>query len=247
MTLPAISTASKRRPRSTSTRSPRTQVSSGALAVAFSNMDGSRSTPTTSRPRRASSMATRPVPQPASSTDPTAPPSEITKSASPWMFSPSAASSAHRLSYVAARPSPSANQRERGSSRTGPDCTTMTTSAPDPVPLVPRQVLFGNPERVSPRISPDGTRLAWIAPDEEVLNVWVTPVGSWQARPVTKDRDRGIRSYFWAHDNRHLLYVQDKGGDENWRLYAVDLDTDEIRDLTPFDDVQARIEEVDKH
>jgi dipeptidyl aminopeptidase/acylaminoacyl peptidase len=119
--------------------------------------------------------------------------------------------------------------------------------AADPVPLVPRQVLFGNPERVSPRISPDAKRLAWIAPDEGVLNVWVTNVGSWQARVVTKDRDRGIRSYFWAHDNRHLLYVQDKGGDENWRLYAVDLETDEVRDLTPFDEVQARVEDVDKH
>ena len=108
-------------------------------------------------------------------------------------------------------------------------------------------MLFGNPERMSPRISPDGTRLAWIAPDEGVLNVWVTPVGSWQAKPVTQDRDRGIRSYFWAHDNRHLLYVQDKGGDENWRLYAVDLDTGETRDLTPFDGVQARVEEVDRH
>ncbi|MGH9224426.1 MAG: S9 family peptidase [Acidimicrobiales bacterium] len=115
------------------------------------------------------------------------------------------------------------------------------------VPLVPRQVLFGNPERMSPRISPDGTRLAWIAPDEGVLNVWVAPVGSWQGKPVTQDRDRGIRSYFWAHDNRHLLYVQDKGGDENWRLYSVDLETGDIADLTPFDDVQARIEEVDRH
>ena len=56
----------------------------------------------------------------------------------------------------------------------------------------------------------------------------------------------GIRAFFWAHDNRHLLYVQDNGGDENWRLYDVDLETDEIRDLTPFDDVQARVEETDK-
>ncbi len=123
----------------------------------------------------------------------------------------------------------------------------MTDAAPL-VSLVPRQVLFGNPERMSPRISPDGTRLAWIAPDEGVLNVWVNPVGAAldQAKPVTQDRDRGIRSYFWAHDNRHLLYVQDKGGDENWRLYAVDLDTGETRDLTPFDGVQARVEEVDR-
>ena len=115
-------------------------------------------------------------------------------------------------------------------------------------PLVPRQILFGNPERVSPRISPDGARLAWIAPDEGVLNVWVNAVGAplADARAVTADRDRGIRSYFWAHDNRHLLYVQDVGGDEDWRLFDVDLDTGDVRDLTPFEGVQARVEDADK-
>ncbi len=116
------------------------------------------------------------------------------------------------------------------------------------VPLVPRQVLFGNPERISPRISPDGTRLAWIAPDEGVLNVWVGNVGAALevATAVTKDRDRGIRSYFWAHDNRHLLYVQDVGGDEDWHLIDVDLDTGATRDLTPYEGVQARVEDSDK-
>jgi dipeptidyl aminopeptidase/acylaminoacyl peptidase len=114
------------------------------------------------------------------------------------------------------------------------------------VPIVPREVLFGNPERTSPRISPDGSRLAWLAPDEGVLNVWVGTVGGTESRAVTRDRDRGIRSFSWAHDRRHLLYLQDKGGDENWRIYDVDLDTDEIRDLTPYDDVQARVEELDK-
>src|SRR5206468_11209472 len=101
------------------------------------------------------------------------------------------------------------------------------------VPLVPRQVLFGNPERVSPRISPDGARLAWIAPDEGVLNVWVNDVGAplGEAKAVTADRDRGIRSFFWAHDNRHLLYIQDVGGDENWHLFDVDLQTGDMRDL----------------
>jgi dipeptidyl aminopeptidase/acylaminoacyl peptidase len=113
--------------------------------------------------------------------------------------------------------------------------------------LIPRQVLFGNPERIGPRLSPDGRRLAWIAPDAGVLNVWVAPVERIaQATVVTDDRDRGIRSFFWAHDNRHLLYIQDQGGDENWRLFGVDLDEDGIRDLTPFDGVQAQVIAVDK-
>ncbi len=58
---------------------------------------------------------------------------------------------------------------------------------------------------------------------------------------VTADKDRGIREFVWAHDNRHLLYLQDTGGDENWRLYDVDLATGEHRDLTPFDGVQTQI------
>jgi len=115
------------------------------------------------------------------------------------------------------------------------------------VELIPRQVLFGNPERLSPRISPDGTRLAWIAPHEGVLNVWVAPADAeagvdWAAAQViTDDTDRGIRMFAWAHDARHLLYLQDTGGDENWRLHDVDLETLQRRDLTPFDAVQARI------
>ena len=114
------------------------------------------------------------------------------------------------------------------------------------VDLIPRKVLFGNPERISPHISPDGTRLAWIAPDNGVLNVWVAPIGAdgvgWDAaQVVTDDTDRGIRAFAWARDNRHLLYVQDTGGDENWRLYDVDMETLARRDLTPFDGIQARI------
>jgi dipeptidyl aminopeptidase/acylaminoacyl peptidase len=115
--------------------------------------------------------------------------------------------------------------------------------------LIPREVLFGNPERTSPRISPDGTRLAWIAPREGVLNVWVAPIGAsgpsgvdWDAATVvTDDTDRGIRVIAWARDGRHLLYLQDTGGDENWRLYDVDMDTMDRRDLTPFEGIQARI------
>jgi len=113
--------------------------------------------------------------------------------------------------------------------------------------LIPRQVLFGNPERAMPRLSPDGTRLAWIAPRDGVLNVWLAPVSAEtgvdldQAAVITDDKDRGIRTYQWAHDNRHLLYLQDTGGDENWRLYDVDIQTMQRRDLTPFDGVQTQI------
>jgi dipeptidyl aminopeptidase/acylaminoacyl peptidase len=120
----------------------------------------------------------------------------------------------------------------------------MTTGQP---PLIPRTVLFGNPVRTSPQISPDGTRLAFLAPVNDVLNVWVGSSAGTDAQPVTDDRDRGIRFYLWAADGRHILYLQDRGGDENWRLYAVHADTKTVRDLTPFPEVQVQIVDRDKH
>ncbi len=113
--------------------------------------------------------------------------------------------------------------------------------------LIPREILFGNPERSNPRLSPDGKAIAWIAPSEGVLNLWSARLNSATgfdpdaAQVLTSDKDRGIAAFEWAHDNRHLLYLQDAGGDENWRLHDVDLATLEHRDLTPFDGVQTQI------
>jgi dipeptidyl aminopeptidase/acylaminoacyl peptidase len=113
------------------------------------------------------------------------------------------------------------------------------------VPLIPRTILFGNPDKANPQISPDGTKLAYLAGVDGVLNVWVGPMDDpAKAKAVTSDKKRGIRSYFWAFDNRHILYIQDKDGDENWHVYATDVKSNETRDLTPIQGVQARIDEV---
>ena len=105
-------------------------------------------------------------------------------------------------------------------------------------PLVPREVLFGNPEKAGPRLSPDARRMGYLAPDEGILNVWVRTVGGADDRVITADRKRGIRSYFWAEDNEHILYVQDSDGDENWHLHAVHPDGNVDRDLTPHEGVR---------
>lgn len=113
--------------------------------------------------------------------------------------------------------------------------------------LIPRQVLFGNPVKTFPQISPDGKMMAYLAPVNNVLNVWVKTIAKEDDRVVTKDTDRGIRRYFWAGDSKHIMYLQDVGGNENWRLYGVNLETGQIRDLTPYEDVQVQIVARDKH
>ena len=115
----------------------------------------------------------------------------------------------------------------------------------DGTKLISRQVLFGNPDKASARLSPDGTKLSYLAPKDGVLNVFVGPVDDVSAaKPVTDDKKRGIRIYFWAYDNNHILYLQDTGGDEDWHVYSVDLESGETKDLTPLDKVAAQIEAV---
>ncbi len=107
-----------------------------------------------------------------------------------------------------------------------------------PFPLIPREVFFGNPDKAALRVSPDGRHIAFLAPANGVLNVWVAPADRPEAaKPVTHDTGRGIRAYFWAHTNTHILYLQDRGGDENWKVYAVDLTNGTSIDLTPFETI----------
>jgi dipeptidyl aminopeptidase/acylaminoacyl peptidase len=108
-------------------------------------------------------------------------------------------------------------------------------------PLIPRAVLFGNPERTDPQISPDATQIAYLAPVNGVLNVWVRTLGKTDDRAVTDDKHRGIRNFIWQYDNWHILYSQDAGGDENWRLYQTDIATKKTKDLTPFEKVRVDI------
>src|SRR3984957_10016522 len=117
----------------------------------------------------------------------------------------------------------------------------------EPPSLIPRKVLFGNPVKASPRISPDGKRLAYLAPDKnDVLQVWVQTLGKDAAKQVTADKKRGIRSYFWAYAPDTLLYMQDKDGDENFHLYRVNLKTSDVTDLTPYEGVRAQMIGADR-
>ena len=110
------------------------------------------------------------------------------------------------------------------------------------VPLIERAKLFGNPTKANGRISPDGKWLSWTAPRDGVLNIYVAPVENPQAaKPLTDDRIRPVRSYFWSPDSKQVLYIQDKGGDENFLLYGVDIATAKQTAFTPFKKTRAKL------
>ncbi len=109
--------------------------------------------------------------------------------------------------------------------------------------LTPRRTFFSNPDRTNVKLSPDGKYISFLSSLDGVLNVFVGPADAVdQARPVTHDQKRGIRSYTWAYTSAQVLYRQDRDGDENFHIHAVDLKTGEDRDLTPIEGIQARIE-----
>ncbi|MGZ3445574.1 MAG: S9 family peptidase [Myxococcaceae bacterium] len=117
----------------------------------------------------------------------------------------------------------------------------LAAAAHAEAPLIPREVLFGNPERTRPQLAPDGKRLAWLQPDKGILQIWVQTLGKEDAAPVSADRQRPIRLFRWGQDSRTIVYLQDVKGDENWHVFSVDLASKQVRDLTPFDGVRAGI------
>ncbi len=116
--------------------------------------------------------------------------------------------------------------------------------------LIDRKVFFGDPEISGAQLSPDGKYLAFRKPLNGVINIWVKGINEPMsaASPITEDKNRPIPAYFWSQDSKYILFVQDKEGNENFRIYAVS-PTDKVakeqipkaKDLTPEDKVQARI------
>ncbi len=118
-------------------------------------------------------------------------------------------------------------------------------------PLLDRELFFGDPAVSGGQISPNGQFITFIKPYRGVRNIWVKRVDATfdDAHPLTADSTRPVTGYFWTHDSRYVLFIQDLGGNENYRVYAVDpvasaapaTGVPPARDLTPYDDIRAFI------
>lgn len=118
----------------------------------------------------------------------------------------------------------------------------VIAQAPSAVPLIPRAALFGNPSKTAAQLSPDGRWINFIAPRDGVLNVWVAPANDPSAaKPLTNERARPIRGSFWSPDSRMVLFINDRGGDENFLLYGVDVVSGAQRNFTPFEKTRVQI------
>lgn len=123
-----------------------------------------------------------------------------------------------------------------------------SSAAHGPAPLIERTKLFGNPSRSAGRVSPDGKWLSWLAPRDGMMNIWVAPVADpAKARPLTAEQARPIRQYFWAPNSSQILFLNDKGGDENFLLYGVDVASGAQKSLTPFEKTRAEIFGQSRH
>ena len=114
-----------------------------------------------------------------------------------------------------------------------------TATTPD---LLPRSLLFANPDRALVRLSPDGRWLSWLAPAEGALNIHVAPMADLDdVRVLTRIPGQGVRSYTWTWRDNVLLYSLDRDGDENWRILALDVVEGSERLLSPAEGVAAGI------
>ena len=122
------------------------------------------------------------------------------------------------------------------------------------VPLIDREIFFGNPTIMGAQISPDGEFISFIKPYNGMLNIWVKQkeAAFEDALPITNDQTRPITGYFWTRDSKYIIYVQDKGGDENYHLYRVDPRAanngiPDSQDLTDYGQIRAIIMALPKN
>ena len=120
------------------------------------------------------------------------------------------------------------------------------------VPILDRELFFGNPEIAGGQLSPDGKWISFMKANNGILNIWIKKFDEpfEKARPLT-DSKRPMQGYFWTYDGKYILYVKDENGDENVNVFAVDPMAKAVansvppsRNLTPLKEITAQIQAV---
>jgi RNA polymerase sigma factor (sigma-70 family) len=108
--------------------------------------------------------------------------------------------------------------------------------------IIPRKVLFSAPVKYNPKLSPDGKKLAYLAPVDNIINIWIKTIGQEDDRVITGLKKTGINynNYYWAN-NKYIIYLQDINCDENWLLYKLNIETEEIKLLTPYKNTKVKL------
>jgi dipeptidyl aminopeptidase/acylaminoacyl peptidase len=101
-------------------------------------------------------------------------------------------------------------------------------------PLLPIEDFFKNPIKDRFQISPAGSKVAFLMPVNNRMNVHVQNLADDEIIKLTNSKEHDIKYFFWANDNR-IVYLQDTHGDENYHLYSIGIDKSDVMDLTPFD------------
>ena len=107
--------------------------------------------------------------------------------------------------------------------------------------IPPKHVLFSSPDKTGTQISPDGTKISYIALYNGALNIWVKSIDKNDEHPLTHDQKIGISTYSWLFDSQHIIYMQDQAGNNNFHIYKLNIYTKVVKDITPYKDVSARI------
>jgi len=109
--------------------------------------------------------------------------------------------------------------------------------------MIPLEDFYRKPAIINVKLSPDGKHIAYLAPFARQLNLFVMPVSSHEKTRITSIEDRDISDYVWANNDR-LIYLKDRDGDENTRLYAIGSDGSKAVDMTPEENVKCGIVDV---
>lgn len=125
--------------------------------------------------------------------------------------------------------------------------TNLRLSLANLPPLIQRGILFGNPDKLNPQISPDGKYITYLAPDKnKLLQVWIRTINKPNDRILTTNKKHSVQSYFWSYNCEQIIYRQSVGSNENHHIFSIDIKTKKVIDLTPRKNVQARIIALDR-